>query len=67
MCHIQAVLSRIASADCHELTKIVRAVLDRYRILLPDEEVLFLSLPLEDQEERAEILRKAAKMSDWYK
>lgn len=63
MCNFQTVLSRIAAADSRELSGIVRATLDRYQALFPDEEVLFLSLPLHDQEERAAILRKAVELS----
>ena len=63
MCQFQTVLSRIAAADSRELSEIVRATLERYRVLFPGEEVLFLSLPLDDQEERAAILRQAVEFS----
>ena len=66
MYRFKEVLSRIAAADSQELSHIVQAVLDRYSALFPEEEVLFLSLPLSNHEERAAILRKAAKMNDWY-
>ncbi len=56
------VLEWIASAGDFELSEIVRATLDRYRVLFPEEEVVFLSLPLRDQEERAAILRRAVEM-----
>ena len=67
MCPFKAVLSRIAAADSQELTQIVRATLERYQVLFPEEDVLFLSLPLHDQEERAAIVRKAVELSGLYK
>ena len=63
MCQFQTVLSRIAAADSRELSEIVRATLERYRVLFPKEEVVFLSLPLDDQEERSAILRQAVEWS----
>ena len=66
MCYLEEILNQVATADSLELSKIVQAVLDRYGALFPDEEVLFLSLPLTDQEERAAILKKAAKISECY-
>ena len=59
----KAVLEWIAAAGDYELSEIVRATLERYRVLFPGEEVLFLSLPLDDQEERAAILRQAVEFS----
>ena len=63
MCQFQTVISRIAAADSRELSEIVRATLERYRVLFPEEEVVFLSLPLDDQEERSAILRQAVEWS----
>ena len=63
MCQFQTVLSRIAAADSRELSEIVLATLERYRVLFPEEEVVFLSLPLDDQEERSAILRQAVEWS----
>ena len=47
----------------YELSEIVLATLERYRVLFPEEEVVFLSLPLDDQEERSAILRQAVEWS----
>ena len=59
----KAVLEWITSARDCELSEIVRATLERYRVLFPEEEVVFLSLPLDDQEERSAILRQAVEWS----
>ncbi len=67
MCPFQTVLSRISAADSQELNAIVRATLERYRVLFPEEEVLFLSLPLDDHEQRVAILRQAVELSKRWK
>lgn len=54
------ILAQIASAEAHELSRIVQAVLARYDVLFPEDEVFFLSLPTGDRAERAAILRQAA-------
>ena len=59
----KAVLEWIASARDYELSEIILATLERYRLLFPEEEVVFLSLPLDDQEERSAILRQAVEWS----
>ena len=59
----KTVLEWIASARDYELSEIVLATLERYRVLFPEEEVVFLSLPLDDQEERSAILRQAVEWS----
>ena len=59
----KAVLEWIASARDYELSEIVLATLARYRVLFPEEEVVFLSLPLDDQEERSAILCQAVEWS----
>ena len=59
----KAVLEWITSARDYELSEIVRVTLERYRVLFPEEEVVFLSLPLDDQEERSAILRQAVEWS----
>ena len=47
----------VASAGPSELNAIVFAVLKRYHQLNADEEVVFLSLPRHDKEERERIIR----------
>ena len=62
MMEIKDILTRIASASDRELTDIVRAVLARYDTLFPEEEVVFLSLPKHDQQEREAILARFAEL-----
>lgn len=46
----------IGMVDSRELSEIVRAVLERYRELFAEEEVVFLSLPKGDLQERKRII-----------
>lgn len=46
----------IASADSPELSEMVRMLVRRYAELFEEEEVVFLSLPKHDREERLRIL-----------
>ena len=46
----------IGMADSRELSEIVRAVLERYGELFAEEEVVFLSLPKGDLQERKRII-----------
>ena len=46
----------IGSADSLELSDIVRVVLRRYAELFAEEEVIFLSLPKYDREERKRVI-----------
>ena len=46
----------ISSANSSELSDIVRALLKRYAELFADEEVVFLSMPKYDREERQRII-----------
>ena len=62
MNNFQMILAKISTADSSELSQITQAVVARYGVLFPDDEVFFLSLPIEDQAERAAILRQAADM-----
>ena len=50
------ILSCVKNSDCSELTKLVQAILARYDVLFPEEEVFFLSLPKYDKGEREAIL-----------
>lgn len=52
---ISGICKRIETANDLELSQIVQALLSRYHVLFPDEEVIFLSLPLHDREERARL------------
>lgn len=52
---ISGICKQIETANDRELSQIVQAVLSRYRVLFPDEEVIFLSLPIHDREERARL------------
>lgn len=53
-------LEQIASADGFVLTQIVQATLARYRSLFPDEDIVFLSFPKKDRDERVSVLRRVA-------
>jgi len=55
---LQALLSEIEQADCNTLTQIVRSVIARYHVLFPADEVIFLSLPVHDREERRSLLEQ---------
>ena len=57
-----SIIPMIRFADEHELSLIVCALIERYRSLHPDEEVIFLSLPLDVPEEREAILRHAVEL-----
>lgn len=50
------VLEAIDGAGERELNAVVLRLLKRYAELFPEEEILFLSLPLRDQEERRRIV-----------
>ena len=52
---ITGICKQIEKSNDRELSRIVQAVLSRYRVLYPDEEVIFLSLPIHDREERAKL------------
>jgi len=56
MCDI---LEEIEQADDRRITKIIQAVIRRYGKVFPDQEVVFLSLPTEDRQERQQVLRHA--------
>ena len=56
MCDI---IEIIEQADDRTMTRIIQAVIRRYGAVYPDQEVVFLSLPLGAPEERQMILRHA--------
>lgn len=49
-------LSEIEKADDCFLSKLIQAIIQRYGILHPEEEIIFLSLPRNKPEERKEVL-----------
>ena len=59
---LQMILAQISTANSSELSQITQAAVARYGVLFPDDEVFFLSLPIENRAERAAILRQAADM-----
>ena len=63
MAEQKEILAQIASAEAQELSKIVQAVLARYDVLFPEEEVIFLSLPKYDQAERSATLHRVEELS----
>lgn len=46
------VLERIAQADDFEINEIIHAVIRRYKLVFPDWEVIFLSLPIQAEERK---------------
>lgn len=61
------VLRRIEESDDLEISEIIRAVIQRYHVCFPDWEIIFLSLPRNDPQERErgleELLSLARKWS----
>ena len=53
------IIEIIEQADDRTMTRIIQAVIRRYGAVYPDQEVVFLSLPLGAPEERQMILRHA--------
>ena len=58
---ISHVLSYIAQADDGQLNEITSALTARYKVLFPDWEVVYLSLPLRDPERREQLWELARK------
>ena len=58
---ISDVLSYIAQADDGQLNEITSALTARYKVLFPDWEVVYLSLPLRDPERREQLWELARK------
>lgn len=52
-------IERIEQADDRTISRIIQAVIRRYGKLYPDQEIVFLSLPVGEQEERLQVLRHA--------
>ena len=53
------IMEEIERADDHAITRIIQAVIRRYGAVYPDQEIVFLSLPLGAPEERRMILHHA--------
>ena len=62
---INQILSLIESADDYALSQIMQAVVRRYSKVYPDWEVMFLSLPKDPEERRAQ-LAQMLEMLDRY-
>lgn len=60
---VEVILRMIETADDGALSEIVRAVLRRYAKLFPEEEVVFLSIPKQDMQERRRILELALRLT----
>ena len=58
---ISDVLSYIAQADDGQLNDITSALTARYKVLFPDWEVVYLSLPLQEPERREQLWELARK------
>lgn len=59
---LQMLLSAIEQADGCIIDEIIDALRRRYHTLFPDYEIIFLSLPRSDREERKRILELILKM-----
>lgn len=51
-------LSQIRQADAAALNDIAQALMDRYNVLFPNDDVFFLSLPKNNPQERQRLLQK---------
>ena len=61
---MQEVFRRIGVMNEKELSDTVLALMERYRILFPEEEIVFLSLPRTDPAERHRIIEYACRFSE---
>lgn len=50
-------IRQIKQAPVEEIGDILQAVMERYRALFPEEEILYLSLPKNDPQERQHLLQ----------
>lgn len=46
------VLERIEQADDFEINEIIQAVIRRYKLVFPDWEIIFLSLPVQSEKRK---------------
>ena len=56
------IMERIKRADDAQISQVIMAVIDRYAAVHPDWEIVFLSLPKDDPEERERCIHAAAAM-----
>ena len=56
------IMERIKRADDAQISQVIMAVIDRYAAVHPDWEIVFLSLPKDDPEERERCIRAATAM-----
>jgi len=61
---LQLLLSAIEQADGNIIDEIIDALRHRYHTIYPDEEIVFLSLPRYDSQERKRILELILKMEE---
>ena len=61
---MQALIQTIEQADGELVDEIIQALQRRYQKLYPQWEVMFLSVPREDCEERRRILERIFQMED---
>ena len=54
----EMILTGIENANDHEIGDIIRAVIKRYKKLFPAWQVIFLSVPLDNEKERMESIEQ---------
>lgn len=59
---LHKLLAQIHCANDYEISQIISAIVRRYSVVYPDQEVLFLSLPINDIAEREQILTSALEL-----
>ena len=62
MMTLDDILLFISQADDGQLNEITTALSARYKVLFPEWDVLYLAMPLDDPERRAEILEQVRKI-----
>ena len=61
---LESIQQLIDTADLLELGEIVKSILHRYDELVADEEIVFLSLPKHDRNERERIIRGVVQLDE---
>lgn len=59
---LYVLLSRIEKANDLEINEIINAVLRRYKVVYPEWDVVFLSLPSTDAKKRGELLDRITRI-----
>ena len=62
MMTLDDILLFVSQADDGQLNEITTALSARYKVLFPEWDVLYLAMPLDDPERRAEILEQVQKI-----